>query len=210
MHVFLCLYKWIVCVWACTGVYVCVCVCSWIRTGFGHCPVVGPNVFTCLLQRVGWDSTTFPGHLLRAPTLESLANQMALNAPQTSVCVLWLAAGARAQKGKAWEFSETFSSLPWFLPTSASNHSQRVAPHPPPVWLSYKHTPVPCWPPPQLLPLLPPTPQRPTVLSLSAMDPPLPSPLYSPLACNDSLSMIFFPWFGFESFQITFNNWGKC
>ena len=47
-----------------------------------------------------------------------------LLSPLGRVGAVWrLAARARAQKGKPepWEFSETFSSLSWLLPTSASN-----------------------------------------------------------------------------------------
>lgn len=59
---------------------------SWIKTGFGHCPVEQANVFTFLLLWVGLDSETFPGHLLLTPTFESQANKNAYFTPKISRC----------------------------------------------------------------------------------------------------------------------------
>lgn len=87
---------------------------SWIKTGFGHCPVEQANVFTFLLLWVDLDSKTFPGHLLLTPTFESQANKKAYFTPKISRCWALIGCPGQGPEKRGWAlriFRKIFSPV---------------------------------------------------------------------------------------------------
>lgn len=117
---------------------------SWIKTGFGHCPIEQANVFAFLLLWVDWDSATFPGHLLPTPTLQSSSNRSFFT-PKTSSCCAVIGCPGQGPEREGWAlriFRNIFFSVLAFANICfQSTLVKRLLLFLSAVWVIHTHTP---------------------------------------------------------------------
>lgn len=135
-------------------VFMCVCVCSWIRTGFGHCPVVGPHffLFSFTAGRLGFSN--FPRTSAQRTHVRVLGQSVGFERPsdQHVPCCDWLLEpGPRKRRPENFPQKIIFcpGSRQHLFPITVSEQALfSPVPVPPSPSGFHAHIPVPCRPPP--------------------------------------------------------------